>query len=291
VVGETPTSLTVVGDLATALALRTVVAAYQVLAFDLPRPRALLGEEHVRRIAAAMRVEGASSFRLSAAGRQSTVFQRLGMELAARTGLAYRPEDGDVLVRVRPSWEVLVRLTPRPLATRAWRQRDFPGALNATIAAAMLRLAAPRPAERFLNLMCGSGTLLAECPPAALALGLDNDPAALGAARANTVAPLVLADIRQLPLRPVFDVIAADLPYGERSGSHQANDALYRAFLVAAAEVAKPRARLVAITHDIRRFEAALAASEWRVVRRLRVFQKGLRPAIWLLRPARAPRC
>jgi 23S rRNA G2445 N2-methylase RlmL len=149
----------------------------------------------------------------------------------------------------------------------------------------MLQLAAPRPDDRVLNLLCGSGTLLAEAPPVALALGLDSDRRALAAARANVAAPLVLADVRHLPLAPrSFDVIAADLPYGERSGSHRENDALYRAFLAAASHAARPGARLVAISHDIRRFEAALAESPpWRVSRKLRVFQKGFRPAIWLL--------
>ena len=78
--------------------------------------------------------------------------------------------------------------------------------------------------------------------------------------------------------------LAADLPYGERSGSHAANDALYRAFLAGAAAVAAPGARLAVITHDIRRFEGALAeAPGWRAERTLRVFQKGYRPQIWLL--------
>lgn len=263
--------------------MRTAVAAYAVLDFDVPRPRALLGDEHVRRIAAVMEVPGASSFRISAAGRESAVFRRLAGELAQRTGLRFDPEAGDVLVRVRPSWEVLVRLTPRPLSARRWRVRDVPGALNATIAAAMLRLAAPRAHERFLNLMCGSGTLLAECPAVALAVGLDADPTVLAAARENTAWPLVRGDVRRLPLRAAFEVIAADLPYGERSGSHRENDALYRAFLEAAAQAAAPGARLAVITHDIRRFEAALAASPWHPRQTLRVYQKGYRPAIWLL--------
>jgi len=284
VLSKTPTSLAVTGDQVAALAMRTAVAAYAVLSFDVPRPRALLGEQHIHRIAATMRIAGARSFRISAAGRDSTVFQRLGAELASRTGLEHRPADGDVLVRIRPAWEVLVRLTPRPLSARAWRVRDVPGALNATIAAAMLRLAAPQAGERVLNLMCGSGTLLAECPRVALAVGLDNDPRALDAARANAEAPLVLGDVRRVPFQRGFDVVVADLPYGERSGSHRDNDALYQAFLESAAQAVRPGARLVAITHDIRRFERALASADgWRVERQIRVFQKGYKPAIWVM--------
>ena len=69
----------------------------------------------------------------------------------------------------RDGWEVLIRLTPRPLSAREWRVCNMEGALNATIAAAMIEMTDPsarRP--RVFNLMCGSGTLLIEttaaCP-------------------------------------------------------------------------------------------------------------------------------
>ena len=40
----------------------------------------------------------------------------------------YRPEDGQLLIRLRPEtdgpgWEVLARTTPRPLSARPWRLR------------------------------------------------------------------------------------------------------------------------------------------------------------------------
>lgn len=281
------------GDPAAAQKLRTVVAAYSVESYAVPRPRGLLGEENLGRLAG--QVRGLRSFRFSAAGSDSTVFQRLAVELEERTGMAHEPDTGERLLRFRRStapgaggWEVLARLTPRPLSARAWRVRDVPGALNATIAAAMVRLAAPRPGERYLNLMCGSGTLLAEAPPGMGPVGLDSSREALAAARANTSAALVRGDVRQAPFKArSFDVIVADLPYGERSGSHAANDELYREFLAAAARLASAKARLAVISHDIRRFEAALEDSgAWRVEQKLRVFQKGYQPAVWLLRPS-----
>jgi tRNA G10 N-methylase Trm11 len=141
--------------------------------------------------------------------------------------------------------------------------------------------------------MSGSGTLLAErllAGRARIAVGLDSDERALAAAVANLAAAgvaayLVRADVRRPPLDGgTFDAICADLPYGWRSGSHAENADLYHALLAAAAGVAAPGARLAVITHDIRRFEAALAEfPQWRVDRTLRVFQKGYRPRIWLL--------
>lgn len=278
-----------------ALSLRTVVAAYSVRTYAVPRPRGLLGEEHLRALTAQLG-QGFESFRISAAGSHSAVFLRLAAELQRRTGLRHEPETGDLLIRVRPAgegWEVLARLTPRPLSARTWRVADVPGALNATIAAAMVSLLGTAPHQRFLNLMCGSGTLLAErllAGRARLAVGLDQDPGALRAAIANldaagVAAGLIRGDVARPPLAAgAFDAICADLPYGQLSGSHAANDALYRALLASAAEVAAPRARLAVITHDIRRFEAALSETRaWRVDRSLRVFQKGYRPQIWLL--------
>src|SRR5258707_980066 len=50
VIGQSETSVQVAtsADRAGILAMRTPVAAYLVRRFDVPRPRALLGEEHLR---------------------------------------------------------------------------------------------------------------------------------------------------------------------------------------------------------------------------------------------------
>ncbi len=190
------------GPLAEVLQLRTAVAAFVVHHFDVPRPRSLTSGDHLARIVGAMydslRVGGSDSFRFEAAGSDSAVFARLAELLHEATGLAHDPEHGELVVRVArghatrpdvdPGWDVLVRLGPRPLSARRWREVDFPGAANATIAAAMSRLAGLGPHERVLNLMCGSGTLLVErllTGPAAVAVGVDDDPAALEAATAN----------------------------------------------------------------------------------------------------------
>src|SRR5207302_4929243 len=85
-------------------------------------------------------------------------------------------------------WETLVRLSPRPLSARPWRVCNLPGALDATAASAIARLAGPRPDERYLNLASGSGTLLIErlaLGPAGPAVGVELDPRALDCARRN----------------------------------------------------------------------------------------------------------
>ena len=62
---------------------------------------------------------------------------------------------------------------------------DLRGALNASVAYVMATLAEPHRTERFVNLLCGSATLLIErlsLGPARLALGVDSSEPALACA-------------------------------------------------------------------------------------------------------------
>jgi 23S rRNA G2445 N2-methylase RlmL len=300
------------GPLAELLELRIAHAVYLVVRVPGARPTALLGHQSLSRLLAAVAavrqlhpMAAFRGFRFSAAGADSSTFGRLAAALEQATSLPHSPETGELLLRVRrdqDSWEALVRLSPRPLSARGWRVHNFPGALNASVAAAMVELTEPRPGDRFANLASGSGTLLVERllrSPAGEAIGYDIDQAALGAARANltaaglqTRALLARADATQLP-RPSasLDAMVADLPYGDLVGSHAANARLYPALLREAARVATERAPLVLITQDVRLLEASLsaAAEAWEVERRLRVFHGGHRPLLVLLRRRPGP--
>ena len=293
------------------LELRTAVAAYAVVSVPGRRPSALLGDTTLfDRVEAVRRLHPRgtfSSFRLSAPGRDSAALRKLRDALSDRTGLVEDPEDGELFLRIRRrvepdgGWEALVRLSPRPLSARPWRRFNLPGALNATIAAAMVELSRPGDRDRVLNLMCGSGTILVERlarGPAALAVGCDLDPAALAGTRTNLDAagvepngPPALArmDATALPLPDAaFDVLLADLPYGHRMGSHEDNARLYPAVLAEAARVTEPGGAMVVVTHELRLFERSLreAARWWSVERGVQVFQKGHHPMLYLLRRA-----
>jgi len=332
---------TLAGPLHAVLGLRTAVAAYLLVRVPGRRPSALLGDatlfdqvEDVRRL----HPPGAfGSFRVSAPGRDSAALRRLREALTDRTGLPEDPDDGELYLRIRRAgaregegegargrggWEALVRLSPRPLSARPWRAFNLPGALNATIAAAMVELSRPRPADRVLNLMCGSGTILVERlarDAAALAVGCDLDPAALDGTRANLAAAgsgiggghgrgrargpgrdrdpgrdpgrggavqIARMDATALAVKgSSFDVLLADLPYGHRMGSHQGNAVLYPAVLAEAARATAPGGVLVVVTHELRLFERCLeAAPWWSVERAVQVYQKGHHPVIYLLR-------
>ncbi len=303
------------GSLPALRALHTPVAAYQALTFPIRRPRELLATENLAVVAAVIAgVKSVrprmpfTSLRLGAAGADTPEFQRVAEEWAARAGLGVDPRDGDLLIRVRQDpddvgWQVLVRITPRPLSARAWRVANYPGAVNATIAAAVVDLLEPRPGDRFTDLMCGSGTIVLERlarGPAARVVACDINPEAIAAARANQRAARfkgavewICADMRTLdPGEDGFDRLVANPPWGELLGDHDANDELYADLLTAAARMAGDEGRFVVLTHDIRRFERLLGdQGDWEPVDVHRFFQKGHHPRAYLLHrtPARVP--
>jgi predicted RNA methylase len=290
------------------LALRSVIAVYLIERFALPRPKALLGHQHFDRLIAMIATvrdlwpAGAfTTFRISAAGEESSVMARLKEAIADRTGLSASSEEGDLLLRLRRSpdggWEALARLSPRPLATRSWRVCNLPGALNATVAHVMMRLTEPQPSDRVLNMCCGSGTLLIErlaLGRARLIAGCDIDPAALECARANLTAAgyasrvfLESWDAGELPVGDGgFDMLCADLPYGQLVGSHSDNETLYPRIFAEATRVAASGARMALITHEIRLIERVAAAfqTQWHLQQRIRVRSGGYTPGIYVLR-------
>jgi len=289
------------------LKLQTVQAVYFVRHYAIPRPKALLGDQHFKALLAQIAAvrdlsptEAYRTFTISAAGSDSSVMMRLKEELGQKIGLT-ADQEGDLLIRLRrpvdggEGWESLVRLSPRPLATRAWRVCNREGALNAAVAHAMTILSRPTEDDVFLNLMCGSGTLLIErlvWGGAASAVGYDRDPSALECARKNVEAAgysdrikLRQGDVTDLDVAAKsVDVIVADLPFGNLVGSHGDNVRLYPAVLTEAARVAKPGARFVLITGEVHLLEDLLEESpHWKSEQVIRVGLGGLHPRIYVL--------
>lgn len=297
------------GSLAPLLELRTVVAPFLVLSFPVPRPKSLLSGEYfpqivdviheVQRLNAA---DPPSGLRIEAAGRDTTVMRTFAGQLAEATGLVEDPEAGECVVRVRRTpqgegWDVLVRVSTLPLSARPWRVQGHPAAANATVAAAMVNITDPRPTDRVVNLMCGSGTLLVErliAAPAKVAIGMDRDADAVTATAENLDAAhlagradLLVNDIRddEWVRRGPFDVLLADPPWGDKTGRHEQNEAVHLALLERAHVAAAPGALLVVLTHEIRIMERCLvrASGLWRLRSETRVFHKGHHPRIYLL--------
>lgn len=192
-------------------------------------------------------------------------------------------------------WRALVRISPQPLGTRAWRTCVTPGALQATVAHVMAGLSNPKPNDIVLNVCCGSGTLLIErgmLAPAQRLIGCDVSEQALDCAARNAAAwraggaELYDWDATRLPLEDnSASALLADLPFGNRVGSHEANRALYPAVLREAARVAKAGARFVVMSAEVRLLQATLQVQDaWQVQQTLRVNLAGLQPMIAVLK-------
>ncbi|MBX3143948.1 MAG: methyltransferase domain-containing protein [Trueperaceae bacterium] len=293
--------------------LRTVGAVYRRLEFAVPRPKALLGSGHFRRLSTVVsevaRAGGPfTALRIAAAGADSTVFRRLAEALSESVGLPVDQTGGDLLLRVTPTrsadaggWEVLVRSTPRPTSTRPWRVCNLPGGVNATVAVVMNRLVGEADGDDYLNLMCGSGTLVIEralsTPRAARLTGVDISPKALACARANASAALagssarvstiewLEADVSELDLGGSYSAITADAPWGDAVGVHADSRRLHRDLLDCAARAASENAAFALLTHEVKIANDAIAASrDWRVERSLRVSHGGHNPLLAVLR-------
>lgn len=307
------------GNLQTLLRLQMVLSVYTVHYVDITRPTGLLGHHmfsglvHDLQQIVSMWPPGTfESVGISAAGSDSGVMVRLRDEFAKALGLQPLSHEMDLVVRLRRprsrivdvsdegtevrGWEVLMRLSPRPLSVRYWRVCDMEGALNAAVAHAMIKLTHPKSDDLFLNLMAGSGTLLIERVAYGRVrrlIGCDLSPDArlcadrnLDAAGINSLVELHSWDARDLHLPDKkVDAIVADLPFGFSVGSHDDNVILYPAVLQEAARVAKPGAKFVAITQEIRLMEQLLADSdEWLLEDVIRIQLRGLHPRIFVMK-------
>ncbi|GAA4527484.1 methyltransferase [Brachybacterium paraconglomeratum] len=302
-----PTELVLsTSDLDAVRGLRRVVAASTSLTVPARRPRELLetsvqqrfGEllEDVRRQRPRIRFHG---LRLEAAGSDTPDMRRLASALAELAEVPFA-SDGDLVVRVRrgaPSgtWQLLLRTTPRPLSTRAWRTVDYPGAVNATIAATVLDQLQVGAEDSLLDMTCGSGTFLVEqlhdVAPAR-AVGVDLNADAIDAAREHQrvarrkgKVDWLVGDVLDVDLEPGFTRLVTNPPWGTLHGDHETNEELLAALLGRAAELAAPQARLGVLTHEITRMQQVLetAPAGWRPVGEHRFFQKGHHPRLFLL--------
>ncbi len=288
--------------------LRSVIAIYEVHHFDIPRPKALLGHQHftrltllIQKIQCRFPSDSFQSLTISAAGSQSTVMQRLKDELAQATQLIRDDNKGDLWIRLkRPpkkqtGWEVLIRTTPRPLATRDWRIQNMEGALNATVAHAMIRISEPAHDDSCINIGCGSGTLLIEHQlyqsPKWL-VGIDIDHKSINYTQINLkeignhAIELIYGDATEAPFpNQTFDKLYADLPFGQSIGSHDENQHLYPSILQEAWRVAKSNAVFMVITHEIRLMNTILKSSKlWKIEQERMITLRGLHPRIYKLR-------
>lgn len=295
------------GEIKPLFGLKTVISLYGTITLPIPRPRGILGHEHltktlrlIKQITDLYSYGTFHSWHLAAAGSHTNVMERIRRTISDELGMKHDHSGGDLLVRLRPAshgkgWDVLVRLTPRPLATRSWRVVNYAGALNASVAAAMLKLLPMRSAEVCLNIACGSGTILIEAHTDgrfAKLIGVDHQREALAMSLQNWQAAgytssfdLCQADIQVLPFADVsVDCVIADLPFGQLTGSHSENIKLYPTVLKEVARITRTKGNFLIITHEVRLMERILSEQAWWYPKHeRRVTLSGLHPGIYLL--------
>jgi tRNA (guanine6-N2)-methyltransferase len=289
------------GDEERLLSLATAQTLLLRKDFAVSRPRTLLSPEHtaavIELIQKAQSIKGAGAatgFRFDAAGSGSPTMRRIAERIENHLGLPFDPENGDCVITFRPGrtgWEVLCRVGNRPLATRNWRKVNYRGSLNAAIASCMVELAQPRRGDRYLNIMCGSGTLLIERllrQPTQTAVGIDISDTAVSICRENAEAAgladrmqLIAGDARAVKFPDAsFDAVTSDLPYGEQHGSRASNISLYRESLREAARLCRTGGTMVVLTQDIPSLKAVLPEMlyDWNVIDERKIVQREYHP-------------
>lgn len=281
--------------------LRSVYACYIVLDFAIPRPKAFLGHQYFTQITDVckqiLKTAHFHTININAAGSDSSVMQRILVEMSQALSLVPDPNDGDLLIRIRKMrdiWQVVIRTTPRPLSTREWRIHDYQGALNAPTAYAMNQLiSANYDASRYANFMCGSGTILIERHiqnAHNIIYGLDISTQVLNMARENVAKAnkshiqLIQADVSQSPFDGnSLSAITSDMPFGQLVGSHAENKIIYPQVLREMYRVLGKNGVAVLITHEVRLFEQIIQSQNWNVKQIRKVNLRGLHPRIYVL--------
>lgn len=324
------------------LELRTVSQVFVAQSFSVNRPSGLLSPENLRDIVKTLSQcldnnPQAKSFRFDAAGKNSPTMQRLAEKLYISTGLSQDAEEGDILLRIRPtpkpprpeqhvrlggirtdnrrlnvrnrsrnseapsdsptqSWEVLTRVTLLPLSSRDWRVANYRGALDATVAAAICRSLNLGPKENFLNLMCGSGTLLIERALMGAAnqlIGVEISEEGLNCATDNVAAAhltkrikLYQEDVLKVRLdEGSFNSIVIDLPWGEAIGKKAGLPSLYAKTLERADALATKGAKLAILSQrdDLVLSLMADKLKGWKPIKQQQIFQGGFTPTLFIL--------
>ncbi len=122
-----------------------------------------------------------------------------------------------------------------------YREQSLPASIHPTTAAAVLRYAMEhmKVNARVLDPCCGSGTLLIErekLAPAANLTGVDIahkaiDIARVNAEKAESRAKFICNDMLRFEAKRPYDEVIANLPFGNRVGTHANNERLYAGLL------------------------------------------------------------
>ncbi len=146
-----------------------------------------------------------------------------------------------VELRKNGSADVFLKLYTIPDGRFSYRAGALPASIHPATAAAVLRYARAflKEGARVLDPCCGSGTLLIErgkLTETASLTGVDIAHKAVGIARENAAlaaspAKFICNDCLRFEAKRRYDEVIANLPFGNRVGTHRNNERLYAAML------------------------------------------------------------
>ncbi len=156
-----------------------------------------------------------------------------------------------------------IRLSDRTMRHRFEHKRELAASLRPSVAAAIVYLTQPDPADIFLDPMCGSGTILMErrlAGPVRQMVAADIGRQQVQATRHNVgrqkrtqpaFFTVLRADGQHLPLAAQsMTKIASNLPFGKQIGSPKMIARLYPAFFTECDRVLKPNGRAVVLSSE-----------------------------------------
>jgi 23S rRNA G2445 N2-methylase RlmL len=171
------------------------------------------------------------------------------------------------LIIHRGTFYCLLRATDREFRHRGYKAKHIPGSLRPTLAAALVLAGDPKPGDRFVDPLCGAGTVAIERAlwgPARGVFAGDRDVEALEAARENSEeignAPdWLLWDAGRLPFPDYsIDKVGTNLPFGEKHGAGEDIPALYRKVTLEVGRILRPGGKAVFLTSQKRTLQRFL---------------------------------
>lgn len=177
----------------------------------------------------------------------------------------------------------------------AYRLAALPASMHPATAAAVLQNAGPflTPNARVLDPCCGSGTLLIErgfLSPCASLTGVDIAHAAVeiarqNAAAANCPAKFIANDCLRFRAERPYDELVANLPFGNRVGSHADNRQLYEGMLRRLPQWLRPGGTAILYTMEFTLLKTLLREMpNLRLVSQARTAAGGLTPMAFVLK-------
>jgi tRNA G10 N-methylase Trm11 len=175
-------------------------------------------------------------------------------------------------------WEISVRLSPRPLSARDYKEKNIKGGLNPTVAFAMNSFCDLKNIKSYLNIFSGSGTLLIEAAivnPNIKLIGLDIDKKTNSLAIQNIRKAGFIKNIQiktgdileNLDLsKDKFDAITANLPFGMQVSKGKDLSKLYEAFANYSENTLNPNGKIIIYTTEFEILKKILVKSKFTIL-------------------------